>query len=241
MDSVIDIIRAPIEGYRWLIQQVVILTRDLFAAYGYLVVFLGTFLENTLFLGLIIPGGFVILLAGISAYQGLISFPLALAVGVAGTSLGDTASYLAGRYGWKRALKHTENVPWMGMMRTALLRRTAVFVLAYHFLGYTRLVGPITAGVLHIPFLRWWLLDFTGAVIWVTTYLTIGYLCGRLGFTLDAAEDNLRRLEWLFIALAVLAVTVWLFMRSREANVTESVLEALTDPDEKDAQRSEKH
>ena len=232
MDPVLDILRAPLDVYRWLVQQAVTLARDLFSDYGYLVVFLGTCLENTLFLGLFIPGIFVILLAGISAHQGLISFPLALALGVAGTSLGDTVSYLAGRYGWKRALKHTENAPWMGMMRVALLRRTAIFVLAYHFLGYTRLVGPITAGALRIPFARWWALDFLGAVVWVSTYLVAGYICGRLGFTLDYAEDNLRRLEWLFAVLAVIGVTVWLLMRRSGGHMTETMLEALTEPDE---------
>jgi len=232
MDSLFDILRAPLDAYRWLVQQAVILARDLFTEYGYLVIFLGTCLENTLFLGLFIPGIFVILLAGISAHQGLISFPLALVLGVAGTSLGDTVSYLAGRFGWKRALKQTEKAPWMGVMRAALLRRTALFVLAYHFLGYTRLVGPITAGALRIPFARWWVLDFTGAVIWVTVYLIAGYVCGRLGFTLDAAEDNLRRLEWLFAVLAVAAVVAWLLMRRSETHMTESVLEALAEPDD---------
>src|SRR5262249_52337804 len=130
--SVLDVLRAPLDLYHWLVERSAALVRDLFDDYGYLVVFLGTCLENTLFLGVFIPGIFVILLAGISAYQGLISFPIALGVGVAGTSLGDTVSYLAGRYGWKRAVEHTERVPWMGTMRRILVHRTALFVLAYH-------------------------------------------------------------------------------------------------------------
>src|SRR5215210_3150473 len=98
MDSIIDLLRAPFDGYRWLVRESVGLARDLFQDYGYLVIFLGTALENTLFLGLFIPGIFVILLAGISAENGLINFPLALAIGVAGTSIGDTVSYAAGRF-----------------------------------------------------------------------------------------------------------------------------------------------
>ena len=233
--AITDILRAPLDAYRWLVQQSVTLARDLFADYGYLVVFLGTCLENTLFLGVLIPGIFVILLAGVSAHQGLISFPLALVIGVLGTSLGDTVSYLAGRFGWKRALEHTENVPWMGTMRAALLRRTGIFVLAYHFMGYTRLVGPITAGALRIPFLRWWVLDFLGAVIWVTTYLSLGYLFGRLGFTLDSAEANVRKLEWLFIALAIIAIAAMIFLRRRGERRPPAVLEALADEHDSEA------
>ena len=232
LDPILDALRAPIDGYRWLVRQSVIWARDLFADYGYFVVFFGTCLENMVFLGLLIPGIFVILLAGISAENGLIIFPLALVIGIVGTSLGDTASYLAGRFGWKRALEHTRNVPWMDTMRGALERHPALFVLAYHFMGYTRLVGPISAGALRLPFARWWLLDFGGAVLWVTTYLSLGYLFGRLGFTLDEAEDNVRRLEWLFVGLAVAGITIWLLLRRRARRRRPPVLlEALAEVD----------
>jgi membrane protein DedA with SNARE-associated domain len=227
--SIVDTLRAPLDAYRWLVRESVTLARDLFEQYGYLVIFLGTSLENTLFLGLFIPGILIIILAGISAYQGLIAWPLAFLIGVIGTSLGDTVSYLAARYGWKRALHHTEKMLWMGTMRSALLRHTGVFVLAYHFMGYTRLVGPITAGALRIPFLRWWLLDFLGAVIWVAVYLAAGMLFGRLGFTLDSAEENIRKLEWLFAGLAVVGVAVALYARRRGEKRPPVLAEALAD------------
>jgi len=244
LDSIVDLLRAPFDGYRWLVRESVGLARDLFRDYGYLVVFLGTCLENTLFLGLFIPGIFVLLLAGISAENGLISFPLALVIGVAGTSLGDTASYLAGRFGWKRALEHTRNVPWMDTIQAALRRHPALFVLAYHFMGYTRLVGPILAGAFRLPALRWWLLDFAGAVLWVTTYLSLGFLFGRLGFELDEAEDNVRRLEWLFVGLALAGIVLWWLMRLRAGKgEPPAVLEALAEheddpaPDRSDVAR----
>ena len=234
LDPILDILRAPIEGYRWLVRESMGLARDLFRDYGYLVVFLGTCLENMIFLGLFIPGIFVLLLAGISAENGLISFPVALMLGIAGTSLGDSASYLAGRFGWKRALEHTRNVPWMDTIQAALKRHPAWFILAYHFMGYTRLVGPILAGAFRLPPLRWWLLDFAGAVLWVTTYLSLGYLFGRLGFELDEAEDNVRRMEWLFVGLAVVGIIFWAVMRGRAGRgEPPAVLEAMAE-DEKD-------
>jgi membrane protein DedA with SNARE-associated domain len=236
LDSLLDILRAPLDAYRWLVQEAVGLVRDLFQDYGYLVVFLGTCLENMLFLGLFVPGIFVLLLAGISAENGLISFPVALVVGIVGTSLGDTVSYLAGRFGWKRALEHTRNVPWMDTIQAALKRHPAWFVLAYHFMGYTRLVGPILAGAFRLSPLRWWLLDLGGAVLWVATYLSLGYLFGRLGFELDEAEDNVRRLEWLFAALAIAGLVFWVLMRRRSGRgEPPAVLEALADGETTDA------
>src|SRR5437660_11838651 len=51
---------------RWAADSV----HSLFDSYGYWVVFFGTLCENVLFLGLIVPGVLVILLAGISAHEG---------------------------------------------------------------------------------------------------------------------------------------------------------------------------
>ncbi len=177
--------------------------RNLFGRWGYLVVFFGTMFENMLFLGLVIPGVFILLLAGLTAHEGLIDPRLALLCALLGTSIGDTASYAAGRFGWRRALRRAEQLPFMGSVRSALLRRTGLFVLAYHFLGYTRVLGPVTAGALRLPFRRWYLLDLLGAAVWVGAYLGAGYLLGVLGISLSTADENVHRLDRLLWVRAV--------------------------------------
>lgn len=193
------------------------LIRTLFERWGYLVVFLGTFLENTMFLGLFVPGVFILLLAGLSAHDGLIDLRLALLVALVGTSLGDTVSYLAGRFGWRRALRRAEQLPFMDTVRSALLRRTGLFVLAYHFLGYTRVVGPVTAGALRLPLRRWYILDALGAAVWVATYTLAGYGIGILGISLDTADENVRRLDRVLLVLGVVTVITLLVFRARAA------------------------
>ncbi len=177
--------------------------RELFGRFGYLVVFFGTMLENLLFLGIVVPGAFVLLLAGISAYAGLIDLKLAIVVAIAGTSIGDTASYAAGRFGWRRAMRQAEQLPFMGSVRSALLRRTGLFVLGYHFLGYTRVLGPVTSGALRLPFRRWYLLDLIGASLWSTAYTVGGYLLGAAGISLETADGNIQKLDRLLIVLGV--------------------------------------
>ncbi len=192
------------------------LIRTLFERWGYPVIFLGTFLENTLFLGLFVPGVFVLLLAGLSAHDGLVDLRGALAVAILGTSLGDTISYLAGRFGWRRALRRADRLPFMGTVRTALMRRTGLFVLAYHFLGYTRVVGPVTAGALRIPFRRWFLLDLLGAAIWVTAYTVGGYAVARwFGISLDTANENVKQLDHLLLAFGAVALAAIVVLRTR--------------------------
>lgn len=195
---VVDAIQAVAGAYSSLIRWAADSVHTLFERYGYLAVFLGTLSENTLFVGLIVPGSLVIILAGISAHDGTFSAPLALVVGVAGTIIGDTISYCLGRFGYARfgfLRKATETI------REPILQRGTAFVLTYHFAGYTRVVGPTAAGVLRMPFIKWALADYAGAVLWVSTYIGIGYGLGIAGLTLDSTDEYFRYLEWILLAL----------------------------------------
>jgi membrane protein DedA with SNARE-associated domain len=202
----------PIDRFNQFLLELI---HSLFGRFGYLVVFLGTCLENLLFLGVLVPGVVVLLLAGWFASDGLIDLRLAIVVAALGTSLGDTASYLAGRFGWRGALARAEQMPLMGTVRSTFMRRTGLFVLSYHFLGYTRLLGPLTAGALRIPFRRWWVLDALGAIVWVTVYILVGYTVGRLGVSFETAKANVEKLDRIFLVVAIVGVTTFLLVRSR--------------------------
>ena len=205
----------------------------LFQRWGYWVVFLGTLLENTLFLGLFVPGVVVLLLAGISAYGSGAAIDLRLVILSAflGTSLGDTISYLAGRFGWRRALRRAEQLPFMDTVRRTLMRRTGLFVLAYHFMGYTRVVGPVTAGATRIPFRRWWLLDALGALLWVTVYTVAGYIAASLGMNFDTARRHAGTVDrtLLVAGVATVAVIVLLRLRARRRYAARLAEPAVTD------------
>lgn len=195
------------------------LMRDLFDRWGYLVVFLGTMTENLLFLGVVIPGALVLLLAGISAEDRLLDLRWALALGVLGTSLGDTLSYVAGRFGWRRALRHAEDLPLMGTVRSALLRRSGLFVLSYHFLGYTRVLGPITAGALRLPFKRWFIFDLMGAMLWVSAYVFGGYLLARAGLSFEEMREHAGKLDRVLLVLSIAGAGIaLLYLRRRQRN-----------------------
>ncbi len=193
-------------AYSSLVETVAGWVRDLFERYGYWVVFLGTFCENTLFVGLIIPGVLVIILAGISAEEGLISFPVAVLLGIAGTVCGDTVSYLMGRYGWKRFGARSSFNDTMERIREPIIRRGPAYILLYHFLGYTRLLGPATAGVLHMPYRRWAPFDYAGASLWVTIHVSIGYALGLAGISFDSSDRYFRYVEWGLLV----AVFLWI-------------------------------
>jgi membrane protein DedA with SNARE-associated domain len=201
------------------------LVEGLFESYGYWVVFFGTFLENTLFLGLLVPGVLVMLLAGLSAHEGMLSLPVVIVLGIAGTVTGDTVSYVVGRLGWHRALTRLAGDRfnrWSEGLRQPIMRWSVLFVLFYHFAGYSRVVGPAAAGILRMPARRWVPLDYAGASLWVTTYVMAGYVLGRLGLTLDSTQGNFRIFEWLLFAafvtwVIILAISAPRLLRQRRA------------------------
>ena len=214
LDSVKDIaewiVNVPVEifrGYGSLLRWAADTVRDLFEDYGYWVVFFGTLSENTLFVGLIVPGALVVLLAGLAAHDGTISWPEAIALGIAGTIIGDTISYFLGRYGWSR-FGHTRFISELyEKAREPLLRRGVWFVLLYHFAGYTRVIGPTAAGLLRMRFRLWAMADYGGAVLWILAYFGIGYGLGIAGLTLDSTDDYFRYVEWGLLIL----ISVWVY------------------------------
>src|SRR5262245_54545936 len=68
---------------------------DLFARYGYAVVFLGVFLENT---GLPVPGETALLAGAALAHFGRLSLPSVILIAIGAAILGDNLGFLIGRH-----------------------------------------------------------------------------------------------------------------------------------------------
>jgi membrane protein DedA with SNARE-associated domain len=210
----VDLPGAIVDAYGASLRWGVDFAHDLFDRYGYWVVFFGTLSENTLLLGFIVPGAIVVILAGISAGAGDLSLPIAYLIGLAGTIIGDTLSYCMGRFGWSRFGHWGIFRDVDTKVREPLLRRGALFVLLYHFAGYTRVVGPTAMGFLKMPYRKWAPVDYAGASLWIAAYMGIGYVLGRLGFTLDSSQEYFRYFEWALLVLVV--ISIWSLMKHAE-------------------------
>ena len=215
VDSVLDvlewIVMLPVvifRGYGSLLRWAADAVQSLFEDYGYWVVFFGTLCENTLLVGLVVPGALVVLLAGLAAHDGTISWPEAIVLGIVGTIIGDILSYFMGRYGWSRFGETKLLRDLYEKVREPILRRGTLFVLFYHFAGYTRVVGPTSAGLLRMPYRAWALADHFGAVLWILAYFGIGYGLGVAGLTLDSTDRYFRFVEWGLL----IAASAWVYL-----------------------------
>jgi len=153
---------------------------DFFARYGYWVVFIGVMLENG---GLPLPGETVLLFAGFLAYQGELRLVSAIGVAIAGATIGDNLGYTLGRYGGNAFFDRY-------VMRFKFLARSfenskALFLKHGHWAVFTGrfitglrvFAGPL-AGLFKMPYPRFLLFNFTGAVVWATLIGFVGFLFG---------------------------------------------------------------
>ena len=99
-------------------------------------------------------------------------------------------------------------------VRKPMLEKGALFVLLYHFAGYSRVVGPTAAGFLKMPYQKWALVDHIGAALWIAGYMGIGYGLGAAGFTLDSSEGYFRYFEWGLLVLV--GFSMWSLYRGAE-------------------------
>ncbi len=188
---------------------------SLFADYGYYVVFLGVFLENAMFLGFLVPGSVILILAGLSAENGSINIWFVFALAVIATIMGDTLSYAVGRMGWAKAIEKGAAGGVVERLRGAMESNHVWIILGYHWAGYSRAVGPAAAGLFQIPYRRWAPLDYSGGAIWAVAYVMLGVLLGALGVEFSDTRTLVRLIEVLFLGVFVVAIAVAWYRSSK--------------------------
>jgi membrane protein DedA with SNARE-associated domain len=186
---------------------------DLFARYGYFVVFFGVLLENA---GVPVPGETILLAGAALARFGHLSIFWVISIAIAGAVLGDNAGFFIGRRGGRRLLERHGRM--LGLTRARLDQFDAFFarhgaktVFIARFVTGLRVVGAVLAGASTLPWGRFLAFNATGALAWAATFGAVGY---ALGYSWETIE------RWIgdfgLVLLVVFAVVVVLALsRSR--------------------------
>jgi len=176
------------------------LARQLVADYGYLAVFVGTFLE----------GESVLLAAAFVAHHGLLSGPLVAAVAACGAWTGHVAFFALGRWRGRAWLFARPRLGAHARRADEIMVRhgwASVFILQY--LYGTRVAGAILFGMSSFTLPRFLALQAVNCAVWAAVVTGAGYL---LGATLELAA---RRLTWVTVGLVALALAgaLWVAWR----------------------------
>ena len=155
---------------------------DLFAQYGYAVVFLGVFLENS---GLPVPGETILLAGAALAQFGRLSLVWVIAWAIAGATLGDNFGFFIGRRGGRRLAERFIPTARMRDFDRYFERHGPKTVFAARFITGLRVVGAILAGGSGMQWRTFLVYNAAGAVVWSTTFGIVGYLLGKSWDTLE--------------------------------------------------------
>lgn len=199
-------------------QLLAILSR-FFGTYGYLVIFVGTFAENTLFVGLVVPGDVVVLLGAFFASQGRFNIGLVGVVAFIGAFLAANVGYLLGRQGGR---------PFIERYGAKLLIRRHRIEAAEHYFDQhgaktvfiTRFTAgiknfvPALAGASHMDYGVFLGYLTAGMAVWLTALCALGYFFGS---NWQLLYRLVRGFGWGLLALVVFVIAVYAFRKYRRS------------------------
>jgi membrane protein DedA with SNARE-associated domain len=152
---------------------------QLVADYGYLAVFVGTLLE----------GEAILLLAAYAAHRGYLTLPAVIGVAFCGATLGDQIFFFSGRFFGHALMRRLPLIRARAeTINALLLRYHAGLIIGLRFAYGLRIAGPIVIGMSTLSARRFLAFNALGAMIWAPLIAGIGYLFGHA-------------LEWLFADL----------------------------------------
>ena len=188
---------------------------DLFARYGYGVVFAGVLLENA---GVPIPGETTLLAAAALSHSGRLWLPLVIATAIVAAIVGDNIGFLIGRRGG-RVL--AERHGWKVGLTAARLRQFDGFFDRYgaqtvfiaRFVTGLRVFGAILAGASGLSWRAFLFYNAAGAVVWSSAIAAAGYFLAQSFETLERWIGQ----SGLFALIIVSILALVLYRRSRTA------------------------
>jgi membrane protein DedA with SNARE-associated domain len=211
------------------------------APWGYVIVGLATFLENSVGAGVIVPGETLVIVGGFYARIGELWLPMVSLVAVAGAILGDNVGFWIGRrYGRGFLERHGRKLfvtPERILAAEGYYtRHGGKTVFLGRFVPVVRSVGFIVAGVAHMEWKRFFVYDVAGALIWGIGHSVLGY---ALGASYERWERYATPFGLALLGVLLFSVGVSKFVAGRrkvkrDLEAIEAELEHGLEPDQKD-------
>jgi membrane-associated protein len=176
------------------------------------------FAEDALFVGFVLPGETVALLAGAAAKLGHVSLAGVLVVVIVAAIVGDSVGYEVGRHLGTRVLDlpllHRRRAR-LDSARAFLARRGGSAVFLGRWIAFFRAVMPALAGTARMPYGRFLAFNAAGGVAWGATVVLLGYAAGASYARVEKVVG--RDAAVVVLAVVVVGLVVWRVTRRRRA------------------------
>lgn len=189
--------------------------------WGYLIIFLGAMLESAAFLGLVIPGESLVLVAGFLAAQGSLDLDLLIITVAAGAAIGDSIGYEMGRRLGRPALERYGNR--FGLNEARVQRAEEFFarhgskaVFLGRFVGFARALVPFLAGSSRMPYRAFLPYNILGAVLWAAAVAVLGFFLGASWQTAERWIGRASAIVGGLLMFALLVAWLWRWVTGHE-------------------------
>ena len=187
--------------------------------WGYYVVFIATFLETSAFVGLLVPGETTVVLAGFFASRGdldpgtanYIQLLKVMGFAAGGAFLGDTTGYFIGRYGVNRLASKMGRFFFvrereMEKVRYYIDKHGGKTIFFGRFTSFLRAFAPFVAGMVRMPFRKFFFYDALGAIPWAVAFSVLGYVFQE---SWDVAQKKIGHAIIVAVVLAILIIIIY--------------------------------
>jgi len=169
--------------------------------------------------GLPVPDETLLTLTGALVARGQLKLPFAFAAALCGSASGITVSYLLGRtFGLKLIHRYGK---YLRIREDHLEKAHAFFDRAGHWgltFGYfvpgIRHFTAYAAGMSNLDAPHFAVFAYAGAILWVSTFLSLGYF---LGDRWETVERNIHHYLVIATVAAAIGLIVWLVWRKRRS------------------------
>ena len=207
----------------WLDPETII---DAACPWALVVVCFIVFAETGLLIGFLLPGDTLLVISGLLSHStdklphgvfGLSVWWVALFIGLA-AFIGGEVGYLIGHKGGPAVFERKES----GLFSRKNVERTNAFferfggitVILARFVPIVRTFAPVAAGVGHMPWRRYTLYNFIGAMIWGFGLTMVGFLVGYIPLVAHIVTEYIDII--LLVAVGGTAlVTLWHYFSER--------------------------
>jgi len=178
-----------------------------YGIYVYAVLFAIVFCETGLVVLFFFPGDTLLFIAGAACATGQLNYWLLMFLLITAAVSGNTVNYWIGEKIGQRVFTH--NYRWIN--KDALQRTHDFFekhggktIILARFVPVVRTFAPFVAGVSDMTFARFQFYNFTGAILWVVSLVTAGYLFGHM----PIIKDNLTAIVLIGVSAAVVPLAL---------------------------------
>lgn len=159
-------------------QSFIEIIKNLYSTHGYVLIFLGAFLEGLFPVGFYFPGSAIVILGAAFSRTGIVAYPLVLLIGTSGLVLGYICNYILGRYGLYKVLSGMGFKEGIESAKHKLVQHQTKTIILGYFIPSSASFLSLASGVLHVPFRKFLLLSIFAQSMWGFIWGTIAYWFG---------------------------------------------------------------